>query len=93
MRGVIAEISSAAPWRERIAVAAGARSDPPLQKTVARRTSGIIVKFPMPRSIDINVLRAGFDCRPGSITPKLVRCVPAQSSDPALSSHYLAERL
>ena len=38
-----------------------ARSVPALQKTVARLTSGIIIKFPMAEVDDINVLAPGFD--------------------------------
>ena len=38
-----------------------ARSIPALQKTVARLTSGIIVKFPIAEVDDINVLTPGFD--------------------------------
>jgi hypothetical protein len=38
-----------------------ARSIPGLQRTVARLTSGILIKFPMPEVDDINILAPGFD--------------------------------
>jgi hypothetical protein len=58
-RGVAQYLFSGAMARESLWILA--RSMPPLQKTVARLTSCVLLKFPIPSVDDINVLTPGFD--------------------------------
>jgi hypothetical protein len=59
LKGIASYLFSGAMARESLWMLA--RSVPPLQKTVARLTWGILIKFPIPRVDDINVLPPSFD--------------------------------
>jgi hypothetical protein len=58
-RGFASYLFSGAMARESLWILA--RSVKPLEKTVARLTSGILIKFPIPSADEINVLRSDFD--------------------------------
>ena len=73
-RGIAEYLFSGAMARESLWMLA--RSTPPLQKTVARLTSGIIVKFPIAEVDDINVLTPVFDVG-GFYNAKFACRVPA----------------
>src|ERR1700722_11877789 len=59
VKGVAQYLFSGAMTRESLWMLA--RSIPPLQKTVARLTSGVLFKFPISNVDDINVLAPSFD--------------------------------
>jgi hypothetical protein len=59
LKGVAQYLFSGAMARESLWMLA--RSTPLLQKTVARLTSGVLIKFPIPSVDDINVLTPSFD--------------------------------
>jgi hypothetical protein len=59
LKGVAQYLFSGAMTRESLWMLA--RSIPPLQKTVARLTTGVLFKFPLPNVDDINVLAPSFD--------------------------------
>jgi hypothetical protein len=63
-----------------------ARSIPVLQKTVARLTSGIIVKFPIAEVDDINALAPGFDVA-GFYNAKNAMAAFAGIADPARGAY------
>jgi hypothetical protein len=66
-----------------------ARSTKPLEKTVARLTSGIVVKFPIADVDDINVLAPNFDVA-GFYNAKNAMAAFVRITDPVHSS-YIAE--
>jgi hypothetical protein len=59
VRGIAGYLFSGAMARESLWMLA--RSTKPLEKTVARLTSGVLIKFPIPRVDEINILRPDFD--------------------------------
>jgi hypothetical protein len=86
-RGIAEYLFSGAMARESLWMLA--RSTPPLQKTVARLTSGIIVKFPIAEVDDINVLAPAFDAA-GFYNANNSLAAFRRIIDP-VRSHYLAE--
>jgi hypothetical protein len=86
-RGIAEYLFSGAMARESLWMLA--RSIPPLQKTVARLTSGIIVKFPIAEVDDINVLTPAFDAA-GFYNANNSLAAFRRIIDP-VRSHYLAE--
>ncbi len=64
------------------------RSIPPLQKTVARLTSGILIKFPIASADEINVLRPDVDVSEAYNAKKALAAF-TRATDP-VRSHYLA---
>jgi hypothetical protein len=86
-RGIAEYLFSGAMARESLWMLA--RSTPALQKTVARLTSGVIVKFPIPDVDDINVLAPTFDVA-GFYNAKNSLAAFRRIIDPA-RSQYLAE--
>jgi hypothetical protein len=86
-RGIAEYLFSGAMARESLWMLA--RSIPPLQKTVARLTSGVIVKFPIPEVDDINVLAPTFDAA-GFYNANNSFAAFRRMIDP-VRSHYLAE--
>lgn len=86
-KGIAEYLFSGAMARESLWMLA--RSVPPLQKTVARLTSGILVKFPMGDVDDINVLAPTFDVA-GFYNAKNSVAAFRRIIDPVRNS-YLAE--
>ena len=86
-RGIAEYLFSGAMARESLWMLA--RSTPPLQKTVARLTSGIIVKFPIAEVDDINALAPAFDAA-GFYNANNSLAAFRRIIDP-VRSHYLAE--
>jgi hypothetical protein len=86
-KGIASYLFSGAMARESLWILA--RSISLLQKTVARLTSGIIVKFPIPDVDDINTLAPTFDVA-GFYNSKNALAAFRRITDPVRSS-YLAE--
>jgi hypothetical protein len=86
-KGVAGYLFSGAMARESVWILA--RSIKPLEKTVARLTSGILVKFPISRVDDINALRPDFDVA-GAYNAKKAMAEFAQITAPARRA-FLAE--
>jgi hypothetical protein len=86
-KGIAEYLFSGAMARESLWMLA--RSIPPLQKTVARLTSGILVKFPMADVDDINALAPTFDVA-GFYNAKNSVAAFRRIIDP-VRSFYLAE--
>jgi hypothetical protein len=87
LKGIAEYLTSGAMAREALWMLA--RSVPPLERTVARLTSGIIVKFPIADVDDINVLAPGFDVA-AAYNAKRSMGQFVHITDPVRSS-YLAE--
>jgi hypothetical protein len=86
-KGIASYLFSGAMARESLWMVA--RSFPPLEKAVARLTSGIVIKFPINRVDDLNVLPPNFDV-PGFYNAKNAVANFRHITDPARSI-YLAE--
>jgi hypothetical protein len=86
-RGLAEYLFSGAMARESLWMLA--RSTKPLEKTVARLTSGIVVKFPIADVDDINVLAPNFDSA-GFYNAKNAMAAFVRITDPVHSS-YIAE--
>jgi hypothetical protein len=86
-RGIASYLLSGAMARESLWILA--RSTKLLEKTVARLTSGVLIKFPISSVDDINILRPDFDVS-GTYNAKKARAAFAQITEPARSA-LLAE--
>jgi hypothetical protein len=86
-KGIAGYLFSGAMARESAWILA--RSIKPLEKTVARLTSGVLIKFPIPSVDDINTLRPDTDVS-ASYNAKKALAAFARITDPARSA-YLAD--
>lgn len=87
LKGIVEYLSSGTMARESLWMLA--RSVPALERTVARLTSGVVIKFPIADVDDINVLAPGFDVA-AAYNAKRSMGQFVHITDPARSS-YLAE--
>jgi hypothetical protein len=86
-KGIASYLFSGAMARESAWILA--RSVKPLEPLVARLTTGVLFKFPIPRADDINTLRPDFDV-PGFYNAKKALAAFTRITDPVRSA-YLAE--
>ena len=86
-KGIAEYLFSGAMARESLWIVA--RSIPPLEPLVARLTTGVLFKFPIPRVDDINTLRPDFDVA-GFYNAKKALAAFTRIMDPVRSG-YLAE--
>jgi hypothetical protein len=87
LKGIVEYLSSGTMARESLWMLA--RSVPALERTVARLTSGVVIKFPIADVDDINVLAPGFDVA-AAYNAKRSMGQFVHITDPVRSS-YLAE--
>jgi hypothetical protein len=93
LKGIAGYLFSGAMARESLWMLA--RSTKPLEKTVARLTSGILVKFPIPSVDEVNVLRPDYDVSAAYNARKAIAAftnitAPARSAYLASGYNYAA---